>query len=110
MASQCRCAASGTGHSCGVSLCIAPGRAAPAQEVGPLDAPFSVGVDRAKAVAGPDRVVTDASLLRKDFSLGSGIRSARLTVTALGAYEGWLNGKRVAPQTVLAPGFTDFHK
>ena len=63
-----------------------------------------------KAVAGPDRVVTDASLLRKDFSLGSGIRSARLTVTALGAYEAWLNGKRIAPQTLLAPGFTDFHK
>src|SRR5882757_3999318 len=83
---------------------------APAQEVGPLDAPFSVGVDRAKAVAGPDRVVTDASLLRKDFALGSGIRSARLTVTALGAYEAWLNGKRVAPQTLLAPGFTDFRK
>jgi alpha-L-rhamnosidase len=83
---------------------------APAQEVGPLDAPFSVGVDRAKAVAGPDRVVTDASLLRKDFSLGRGIRSARLAVTALGAYEAWLNGKRVAPQTLLAPGFTDFHK
>ena len=83
---------------------------APAQEVGPLEATFSVGVDRAKAVAGPDRVVTDASLLRKDFSLGGSIRSARLTVTALGAYEAWLNGKRVAPQTLLAPGFTDFHK
>ena len=50
--------------------------------------PFSVGVDRTKAIAGPDRVVTDASLLRKDFSIGGGIRSARLTVTALGAYRG----------------------
>jgi alpha-L-rhamnosidase len=83
---------------------------APAQEVGPLDAPFSVGVDRAKPVSGPDRVVTDASLLRKEFSTSGSIRSARLTVTALGAYEAWLNGKRVAPQTLLAPGFTDFHK
>jgi alpha-L-rhamnosidase len=83
---------------------------AAAQEVGPLNAPFSVGVDRAQAVAGPDRVVTDASLLRKEFSTNGNIRSARLTVTALGAYRAWLNGKPVAPQTLLAPGFTDFHK
>jgi alpha-L-rhamnosidase len=81
-----------------------------AQEIGPLDRAFSVGVDRAKAVPGPDRVVTDASLLRRDFSIDGGIRSARLTVTAFGAYEAWLNGKRVAPHTLLAPGFTDFHK
>ena len=82
----------------------------PAQEVGPLDAAFSVGADRTKAIAGPDRIVTDASLLRKDFSIGGAIRSARLTVTALGAYRGYLNGKPIAPQTLLQPGFTDFHK
>jgi alpha-L-rhamnosidase len=83
---------------------------APAQEVGSLNAPFSVGTDRAKAIAGPDRITTDASLLRKDFTVHGGIRSARLTVTALGAYCAWLNGKAVAPQTLLQPGFTDFHK
>jgi alpha-L-rhamnosidase len=81
-----------------------------AQEVGSLDAAFSVGTDRAKAIAGPDRITTDASLLRKDFAVHGGIRSARLTVTALGAYCAWLNGKAVAPQSLLQPGFTDFHK
>ena len=80
-----------------------------AQEVGPLNAAFSVGIDRAEAIAGPDRIVTDASLLRKDFPVAA-YRSARLTVTALGAYRAWLNGKPVAPQTLLSPGFTDFHK
>jgi alpha-L-rhamnosidase len=82
----------------------------PAQEVGPLDAAFSVGADRAKAIAGPDRIVTDASLLRKEFSVGGSIRSARLTVTALGAYCGYLNGQPIAPHTLLQPGFTDFRK
>jgi alpha-L-rhamnosidase len=82
----------------------------PAQEVGPLDAAFSVAADRAKAIAGPDRIVTDASLFRKDFSIDGAIHSARLTVTALGAYRGYLNGKPVAPQTLLQPGFTDFRK
>jgi alpha-L-rhamnosidase len=82
----------------------------PAAIAGPLSAPFSLGTDRQQAVAGPDRVLTDASLLRKDFSLDSGIRSARLSITALGAYEAFLDGKRVAPSTLLAPGWTDFHK
>ena len=33
----------------------------------PSDAAFSVGTDRKKAIAGPDRIVTEASLFRKDF-------------------------------------------
>ena len=82
----------------------------PAQEVGTLAAAFSVGTDREKAIAGPDRIATEASLLRKDFETSGGIRSARLIVTALGAYRAWVNGKVVAPQTLLQPGFTDFHK
>ena len=77
---------------------------------GPLSAGFSLGTDRESAVAGPDRVSTDASLLRKDFHIGSGVRSARLSITALGAYEAFLDGKRVAPGTLLSPGWTDFHK
>jgi len=81
-----------------------------ARVAGVLSAKFSIGTDRQEAVAGPDRVVTDASLLRKEFNLSSGIRSARLSVTALGAYVAYLNGKPVAPTTLLAPGWTEFHK
>lgn len=81
-----------------------------AKIAGPLSTAFAIGTDRQQAVAGPDRVSTDASLLRKDFSLGSGVRSARLSITALGAYEAFIDGKRVAPGTLLTPGWTDFHK
>ncbi|MGD0649397.1 MAG: alpha-L-rhamnosidase N-terminal domain-containing protein, partial [Acidobacteriaceae bacterium] len=77
---------------------------------GPISADFALGTDRQRAVAGPDRVSTDASLLRKDFRIEGGVRSARLSITALGAYEAFLDGKRVAPGTLLSPGWTDFHK
>ena len=81
-----------------------------AKAVGPISEPFGIGTDRQQAIAGPDRVSTGASLLRKDFSLDSGISSARLSITALGAYEAFIDGKRVAPNTLLSPGWTDFHK
>ena len=83
---------------------------AAAQIAGTLSAPFGIGPDRQQTVPGPDRIATDASLLRKDFSVSSPIRSARLTLTALGAYQAFLNGKPVAPHTLLSPGWTDFHK
>jgi len=82
----------------------------PAAVAGPLSAPFALGTDRQQAIAGPDRIATGASLLRKDFSLDSGVRSARLSITALGAYEAYIDGKRVTPNTLLTPGWTDFHK
>ena len=41
--------------------------------------------------------------------LGSPIASARLYVTALGAYEMYINGHRVGDQ-VLAPGWMDFRE
>jgi alpha-L-rhamnosidase len=56
-----------------------------------------VGDGSAERGEGPDRVSTDASLLRKDFEVASGVRSARLSITALGAYEAFVDGKRVAP-------------
>jgi alpha-L-rhamnosidase len=77
---------------------------------GPISADFALGTDRRREVAGPDRVSTDASLLRKDFRIDAGVRSARLSITALGAYEAFVDGKRVAPGTLLSPGWTDFHK
>ena len=82
----------------------------PAQVIGPITTPLSVGTDRHSEVPGPNRIATDASLLRKDFELPSTIQSARLTITAIGAYQAFLNGKPVAPQNLLDPGFTDFHK
>jgi alpha-L-rhamnosidase len=77
---------------------------------GPISADFALGTDRRREVAGPDRVSTDASLLRKDFRIEASVRSARLSITALGAYEAFLDGKRVAPGTLLSPGWTNFHK
>jgi alpha-L-rhamnosidase len=81
-----------------------------AQTVGPLTLQFGIGTDRQQAIPGPDRIATDASLLRSEFSIGSAIRAARLHITALGAYQAFINGKSVAPNTLLAPGWTDFHK
>ena len=82
----------------------------PAAEAGPITADFSMGTDRQQAVPGPDRIATEASLLRKAFTLPAAIQSARLTITALGAYQASLNGKPIGPNTLLAPGWTDFHK
>ena len=75
----------------------------PAQDVGPLRA-------HPAQTPPPHRIATEASLLRKDFTVQQNVRSARLIVTALGAYEAWLNGSRIAPLTLLSPGFTDFRK
>ena len=47
--------------------------------------------------------------LRTEFAVGKPVKSARLYATALGAYELFLNGKRVGSD-VLAPGWTDYRK
>ena len=80
-----------------------------AQTVGPLSKSFGNGVEQQPA-PGPDRIVTDASLLRKDFTVESPISTARLTITALGAYHAYINNQSIARNTLLAPGCTDFHK
>ena len=81
----------------------------PAEDVGNIATVFGKGRDVTED-QGPSRVSSDVALLRKDFSLSMTVRSARLTITALGAYRAFLNGKAVAPQTLLNPGFTDFNK
>ena len=48
-------------------------------------------------------------LLRRKFDVSSPIVSARLYVTALGAYQVHINGHRVGDQ-VLAPGWMDFRE
>ncbi|HZL28174.1 MAG TPA: family 78 glycoside hydrolase catalytic domain [Acidobacteriaceae bacterium] len=88
---------------------VAGGDWKPAEEVGNISTVFWTG--KAVRDEGPaTRVSTDVALLRKDFALGSQVRSARLTITAMGAYRAFLNGKAVAPHTLLNPGFTDFNK
>ena len=62
----------------------------------------------------PDSVkVLGRSFVTKDRPFGmdraGSIKSARLYATALGAYEMFLNGKRVGDQ-VLAPGWTDYRE
>ena len=47
--------------------------------------------------------------LRHSFTVGRGIQSARLYSTALGAYEMFLNGKRVS-EDVLTPTWTDYRE
>ena len=47
--------------------------------------------------------------LRHEFRSAGGVRSARLYVTSLGAYEMFLNGKRIGDE-VLAPGWTDYRE
>jgi alpha-L-rhamnosidase len=81
-----------------------------AEALGPLSLSFGIGTDREVAIPGPDRVATEASLFRKEFMVGAAVRSARLSVTALGAYEAYVDGKSVAANTLLTPGWTDFHK
>ncbi len=81
-----------------------------AQAVGPITLAYARDITGKSPVPGPDRVATDASLFRKDFTVGAKIKSARLSITALGAYVAFINGKPVAPSTLLAPGWTDFRK
>ena len=47
--------------------------------------------------------------LRHGFEVSKPVKSARLYATALGAYEMFLNGKRVGDD-VLAPGWTDYRQ
>jgi alpha-L-rhamnosidase len=47
--------------------------------------------------------------LRRSFTVSKPVKSARLYATAFGAYEIFLNGKKVGDQ-VLAPGWTDYRE
>lgn len=50
-----------------------------------------------------------ARLLKRDFEVHQPITSARLYITALGAYRASINGQRIGKQ-ILSPGWTDYHK
>lgn len=47
--------------------------------------------------------------LRKEFSAGKEVKSARIYATALGTYQLFLNGKRVG-DSAMAPGWTDYRE
>jgi alpha-L-rhamnosidase len=47
--------------------------------------------------------------LRSNFELSKQIKSARLYATSMGAYEMFLNGKRIS-EDLLAPGWTDYRE
>ena len=67
-------------------------------------------------VMGPDErpvlqpwIPDGVKALRKAFSVGGVVKSARLYSTALGTYELFMNGKRVS-DSVMAPGWTDYRE
>ena len=63
----------------------------------------------ASAICGGPRVTAPAPYFRTSFRLDFPIRSAVLHITALGLYEGEINGRRVG-DLVFAPGWTDYCK
>jgi alpha-L-rhamnosidase len=58
---------------------------------------------------GDPRIPDSVKALRHTFQVSRAVKSARLYATALGAYEMFLNGKRVGDD-VLAPGWTDYRE
>jgi alpha-L-rhamnosidase len=81
-----------------------------AKELGGLKE-FEMGTaaDHVSPAPAPERVSTDASLLRKEFDVSAPVVSARLYVTALGSYRAYINGKAIG-DGVLTPDFTDYRK
>jgi alpha-L-rhamnosidase len=59
--------------------------------------------------AGHPWIPDSVKALRHNFTLSAPVKSARLYATALGAYQMFLNGKRVGDD-VMAPGWTDFRE
>lgn len=78
-------------------------------EMGLLDRADWKGKWIGSNLAGGPRSQVPCPYLRREFSLGRRVASARLYVTALGLYECWLNGRRVG-EDVLRPGWTDYRK
>ncbi len=69
-----------------------------AQRPGPMSAPL-----------GHPWIPDSVKALEHKFTVNGPVKSARLYSTALGAYEMFLNGRRVGDD-VLAPGWTDFRE
>ena len=68
------------------------------------------GVDYAINLKWPKKVERyPVDCFRREFDLSSGVKSARLYVTACGLYEVRINGKK-AGDFCLAPGYTDYKR
>jgi len=63
----------------------------------------------ASPVFGAPHTTPPAPYFRRSFSLPGAVRSASLTITALGLYEAEINGKPVGDH-IFAPGWTDYGK
>jgi alpha-L-rhamnosidase len=63
----------------------------------------------ASTISGGARAGAPAPYLRKEFTLPAGVKSARLSITALGLYEAEINGQVVGDQQ-FAPGWTNYNK
>jgi alpha-L-rhamnosidase len=61
------------------------------------------------ALTGGPRSTIPAPYLRKSFALPAAVKSARLYITSLGLYDGYINGQPVS-EDVFAPGWTDYRK
>jgi len=57
-----------------------------------------------------DNTIGPGRYLRKDFTVKGPVARARLYATALGVYEASINGRRINQDSVLDPGWTDYHK
>ena len=67
--------------------------------------------DRARAIADRNdiQLPDSAALFRKQFTIATPVRSARIYSTALGSYQLFLNGARVG-KDLLTPDWTDYRK
>lgn len=63
----------------------------------------------ASQTTGGPRTSPPAPYLRRSFHLDREVKSARLAITALGLYDGLINGQKIS-EDVLAPGWTDYSK
>ncbi len=71
--------------------------------------PFGGAQWLASTVVGGARTTAPVPYFRKAFTLTQGVKSARLSITALGLYEAEINGQRVGDH-IFAPGWTEYRK
>lgn len=51
-----------------------------------------------------------AQYVKTEFSVEQSIKKARLYITAKGVFKSYINGKEIAPEDVLTPGWTPYEK
>ena len=61
------------------------------------------------SIVGGPRTTAPCPFFRKSFTAGGEITAARLYISALGLYEAYINGRRIA-EDVFTPGWTDYNQ